>query len=358
MFRYGFWEGVFNMRRNKHFAAFAAALLSAALLCACGSSATAPTTVTPSAPAVSQETPAPNPEEAREISFRFADAQEGVERRYAQTKFFDNLTQNDLDYRLQKKGATVDEYKALIKASTRDFNDDEKQLISESIELIEKRFAEIGFEWPIDEDVVFISTTMDEECGTWAYTHGSEIYIGSNLTASAVDGSVDSETFNFVMAHEIFHVLSRNVPELRAQIYSIIGVEICPPPEFSDDVRAHIISNPDVEDYDCAGEFTIDGKKEKATVIFYAPDFDENDPQAFMDSGYAAVVPYSDPGSVYAFDVVEDFFDVVGYNTDYVIAAEECMADNFAYAVALGANTNFNSPEIIQAVLDILAAFN
>lgn len=338
------------MRRNKHLAAFAAVLLSAALLCACGQCAPAPTAAETAAPAVSQE--------AHRIRFRFADAQEGVERRYAQTKYFDNLTQNDLDYRLQKPGATVDEYKALIKTSTRDFSDDEKQLITDAVEYLEKRFDEIGFEWPVDDEVVFISTTMDEECGTAAYTHGTDIYIGSNMTAHVFDGWWDIETFNNVMAHEFFHVLSRNVPELRAQIYSIIGFEICPPPEFSDYVRAHIISNPDVEDYDCAGEFTIGSKKEKATIVFYAPDFDENAPQAFMDSGYAAVVPYSDPGRAYPYNEVEDFFDVVGYNTDYVIAAEECMADNFSYAVVPLAEMEYYSPEILQAVLDVLDLFN
>lgn len=346
------------MRRNKHLAAFAAVLLSAALLCACGTvspvAAEAPAAAT-EAPTARQDTQAPK--SANEIRFRFADAQEGVERRYAQTKFFDNLTQNDLDYRLQKNGATVDDYKALIKASTRDFSDDEKQLITNAVEYIEKRFAEIGFEWPVEDEVVFISTTMDEECGTAAYTHSADIYIGSNITAYVFKGWMDIESFNNIMAHEIFHVLSRNVPELRAQIYSIIGFEICPPPEFSEDVRAHIISNPDVEDYDCAGEFTIDGRKEKATIIFYAPDFDETDPQSFMDSGYAAVVPYSDPGKAYVYSDVADFFDVVGYNTDYVIAAEECMADNFSFAVVPITGMEYYSPEILQAILDILAGF-
>lgn len=223
---------------------------------------------------------------------------------------------------------------------------------------LSKTAQETSPTWPIDDEIVFISTTMQEECGTWAYTYGTDIYIGSNLTASVLDGTISDKVFNEVMAHEIFHVLSRCVPELRAQIYSVIGFEICPPPEFSDDVRAHIISNPDVENYDCAAEFTIDGKKEKATIVFYAPDFDESDPQAFMDSGYAAVVPYSEPGKAYAFTEVADFFDVVGYNTDYVIAAEECMADNFSFAIAYGMNAEYGSPEIIQAVLDTLADFN
>lgn len=348
------------MRLNKSIAAsIVAFLLSAGLLCACGTASTAQTEATAAGSettAAEQETQPPK--KAIEISFRFADAQEGVERRYAQTQFFGGITQNDLDYRLQKKGATLNEYKALIKDSTRDFTDDEKQLVTNAITYVEQRFDEIGFEWPIDEEIVFISTTMQEEGYTAAYTHGTDIYIGSNLTATVFNGSTSTAIFNEVIAHEIFHVLSRNVPELRAQIYSIIGFEICPPPEFSDDVKAHIISNPDVENYDCAAEFTIDGKKEKGTIIFYAPDFDESNPQTFMDSGYAAIVPCSEPSRVYAYTDVPDFYEVVGYNTDYVIAAEECMADNFSFAVAYGMNAEYISPEIIQAVLNTLAAYN
>ncbi len=101
---------------------------------------------------------------------------------------------------------------SLIKDSTRGFSDEEKQLITNAVEYIEKRFDEIGFEWPVDDEVVFISTTMDEECGTAAYTHGTDIYIGSNLTEYVFDGLIDIETFNNIMAHEFFHVLSRNVP--------------------------------------------------------------------------------------------------------------------------------------------------
>lgn len=343
------------MKKNKHFASsIAAILISAALLCACLTAASAAAVT--EMPASPQETQAEK--NGNEISFRFADALEGVERRYAQTQFFDGITQNDLDYRLQKKGATLDEYKALIADNTRDFTDDEKKLITNAVAYVAQRFDEIGFGWPISDEVIFISTTMQEESGTWAYTHGTDIYIGSNLTADVFDGTVSFEVFIEVIAHEIFHVLSRNVPEIRAQMYSLIGFEICPPPEFSDDVRAHIISNPDVENYDCAAEFTVDGKKEKATIIFYAPDFDERDPQGFMDSGYAAVVPYSAPDKVYAYTDVADFFDVVGNNTDYVIAAEECMADNFSFAIAYDMNAEYNSPEIIQAILNTLDAVN
>lgn len=288
------------------------------------------------------------------IKYRFASAAEGVERRYAQKHFFENLTQNDLDYRVMKKGATEEEYKDLIKASIRDFTDEEKTLIDNSIEFIEERFEEIGFVWPIDEEIVFICSNMKEEGETSAFTHAADIYIGSGFMKAIFNAKAPSFYFYQVMAHEIFHVLSRNIPEFRKEMYEIIGFEICEPPAFSDEVRAHIISNPDVEDYDCAAIFTINGKPEKATIVFYAPDFDEKDPQSFIYTTYAAVVPYSDPGKAYVYTEVEDFFDVVGRNTDYVISAEECIADNFSFAVAKGMRNTYESPEIIQKVLDLL----
>ena len=52
------------------------------------------------------------------------------------------------------------------------------------------------------------------------------------------------------------------------------------------------------------------------------------------------------------------FYEIFGENTGYVVDPEECMADNFAYAIVYGIegrdNQGYPSPEIIQAVIDYL----
>jgi hypothetical protein len=45
----------------------------------------------------------------------------------------------------------------------------------------------------------------------------------------------------------------------------------------------------------------------------------------------------------------------VGKNTDYVDASEECMADNFSFAVVLGLDgMNYESPWLIEKIIALL----
>ena len=54
-----------------------------------------------------------------------------------------------------------------------------------------------------------------------------------------------------------------------------------------------------------------------------------------------------------------NFDDLFGKNTDYVIDPEECMADNFRFAVVYGKKgpegKGYETPEIIDRIYEILA---
>ena len=50
-------------------------------------------------------------------------------------------------------------------------------------------------------------------------------------------------------------------------------------------------------------------------------------------------------------------WEVFGENRDYVIDPEECMADNFAYALTFGPERmEYPNPEIIEGILDYLSS--
>ena len=48
----------------------------------------------------------------------------------------------------------------------------------------------------------------------------------------------------------------------------------------------------------------------------------------------------------------------MGYNTDYVVDPEECLADNFSYVLAYGKSGKYGkgypNPEIIEAIIEYL----
>jgi hypothetical protein len=163
------------------------------------------------------------------IDYRFADAKEAPELLLGNRDYYDNLTQNDLNFRLQKLDATLEELEAFAAEQTRDYTDAEKARIDQSLALIEKNCAERGYVLPLLDDIVFAKTTMAEECDAAAYTHGTQIYIGQSvfdyILAYPDDPSIQVK-FDVLVAHELFHCLTRSHPDFRAAMYGILGFTV------------------------------------------------------------------------------------------------------------------------------------
>lgn len=288
------------------------------------------------------------------ISYRFADAEEGIELRMENDNYFDNLTQNDLDYRTGKSGATLEDFKALAQKQGDTFTEEEKQAIADSIARIGARFKEIGFHYPSNSDIVFVKNKMGDEFGAAAYTQSNQIYLeGENL-----DFMKDiPKLLDGMIVHELFHVLSRNNPDLRQALYDVFGFTITEEPNFTPEIRAILGSNPDVEKFDSYAMFTINGKPTKAVVVTLLKK-PYSDGQNLFDNFSTGIVPYDNPDKYYTIDEVSNFWDVFGENSAYVITTEEAIADNFTSAVIYGMDgRTYKSPEIIQNILNVLAHY-
>ena len=61
----------------------------------------------------------------------------------------------------------------------------------------------------------------------------------------------------------------------------------------------------------------------------------------------------------YTPEQAENFDEIFGKNTEYVIDPEECMADNFAYALCFGkegpGQNGYPNPEIIEGILEYIS---
>ena len=141
------------MRRTRRIAlALCAALLAA--LCACGCLAE-PT-----------------------FDCRFADADEGRALLLDNEAYLRGLTQNDLDFRMQKTGATLEEWKTFAAAQVLDFTDAERDYIAGQLAELASLCAGKGYALPDPGPLTFVKTTMAEECGAAGYTHGTQSYLG------------------------------------------------------------------------------------------------------------------------------------------------------------------------------------
>ena len=295
----------------------------------------------------------------RIIPYRFASKEEGIKLKMANEAYFDGFSKNDLEFKMQKKNVDLDEYKAYVKKQVRDFTDDEKATIDNYMSKVEQKITDSGYHLPDLDEIVFICTTMKEELGAGGYTHGTQIYIGKHMIKPYIEKEVDGSGFEYILAHELFHCLTRSSPAFRADMYKIIHFnvqedEYVIPPS----AKEYFISNPDVEHHNAYAEFIIDGKPVDCFMAAVTKKHFEKKGDQFFDTVTGALVPVDGRDMYYFPEDASNFNDLLGKNTGYTLDPEECMADNFAFTIVFGEDgpdgKGYPTPEIINEIREYL----
>ncbi len=286
------------------------------------------------------------------FSYRFADAEEAAQLLLSNRDYYDNLTQNDLNFRMQKTDATLEELEAFTAEQTLDWTGEEKAVIEEAMWVIEEVCEENGYTLPSTDGIVFAKTTMHEECDTGAYTHGTQIYLGKRMLRYGVSDDPAARTYFLeTIAHELFHCLTRNHPDFRADMYGILGFTVVDRDyDFAPEIDAVIISNPDVEHHNSYASFEINGGMKDCAVVFTNKKPFEKPGDNFFDDMVTGLVPVDDLSVKYTSEDAANFWEVFGKNTDYVIDPEETLADNFSFTIVYGVDSEYETPEIIEAI--------
>ena len=298
------------------------------------------------------------------IPHRYATAEEGRELMLSNNEnYYDKFSQNDLDFKMQKTGATMDEYKEFAGAQVLDFTPMEKSYMDKCISKMEKALDKNGYVLPEIDEIVFIKTTMLEEPGASGYTHGTQIYLQAEVISVYSIGHIIpgfDEYFYHLLWHELFHCLTRNNPDFRADMYSLVNFTVVDSDyELPDSVFEYHISNPDVEHHNAYATFIIDGEEVDCFTDFITTKHYDEVHASFMTCSETALVPIDGTDTFYTPDQASNFDEVFGTNTGYVVDPEECMADNFADAMLYGIDgpdkQGYPNPEIIQGVIDRLS---
>ncbi len=300
---------------------------------------------------------------ARKIPHHFASAKEGKERLLAQKDYYNSFTQNDIEYRMQKDGATLEELLAASANEIKDFTIFDKYLVDRRLSAMARTIKKNGYELPSTDELVYVKTDMTVEngvCrGATGYTHGSTIYLNStSILLSFVPEA--SEYFDLLLWHELFHCLTRNNPDFRAEMYSLIHFTVTADDfEIPSSVKDKYISNPDVEHHDAYATFNIDGKDIDCFTVWIKPKHFAEAKTEEEAEEVTALVPIDGTDTYYIMDDKTNYKEVFGTNTDYDIDPEECMADNFKYAMYYGIDgkngQGYSDPEIIQGIIDIVS---
>ena len=296
------------------------------------------------------------------IPHRYVSAQEGREIMLSNTEYYDNMTQNDFDFRMRKSGATKDEYLEASRESVSDYSFFEKWYLNSRLARMALHIKLKGYDLPELEEIVFIRADLEMESGASGYTHGTQIYLNGELVTiytlmDIIPGS--SEYMDKLLYHELFHCLTRSNPQFRADMYSLIHFTVTDTEyELPPCVLERYISNPDVEHHNSYATFVIGGEPIDCYTAYITTKSYAEAQSGFMFNDATALVPVDGTDIYYTSEQASNFDEVFGTNTGYVTDPEECMADNFAYAMLYGMKGNdgkgYPNPEIIQGIIDNL----
>ena len=212
-------------------------------------------------------------------------------------------------------------------------------------------------------EVLVIKTTGDEEFGM-PYTRQNAIVMPAGSLRQISD-----DRLPLVLAHELWHVLSRNSPALRAATYAVIGTTAATGFTMPSEVAARYITNPDGPDiaFRVPVQLATGTAWVMALLDFKAPGFTADASDDFMElielrfleltaDGSGAWQPARDAaGALITHDPgATPFAPCYGQNTDEIVHPDEVVASSFAL-LALGdlpARPKVATP----ALLDDLAA--
>ncbi len=241
-----------------------------------------------------------------------------------------------------KENHTEAEYLALAGKQMRTWTAAEEEKIKAAFEEIASALREGKMNIKLPDTVLFIKSTCMEEFGAGGYTRKNAIIINK-----------DEGVSTGLVAHELFHVLSRHNSSLRDKLYENIGFKPCNRIDVSKAMNGLNITNPDcpvISHY-----VTVDG--EDMVLVLHSKKpyngggvFEED----YIDISLLVVTgddknkkPLVKDGKAvtYKLDEKLQLFTIIGSNTPYVLHPEEVCAEHFS---ALVTGKQVNEPEYLE----------
>ena len=291
----------------------------------------------------------------KKISYRFATKAEAQMLITDIDNFTNKLNSLDINLRLGKEDGRKSELLRLAMNETLNWSDEDKKKITAAFKSLQAKIDKQKLKIEYPHEIILVKTSMKEEMNVTAYTRKNWIALGEDFINKATKDNLE-----YLLAHEMFHLLTRNDKNFKKSVYSVIGFEVTDRELFFPiDIVERKISNPDIEQYDSYAEFTIDGTKQKCSMIIYSDKaYTTGGLGDYLNVGLIPLddnlIPLRTDGKtiIYGIDKAEDFYDKVGRNTKYTINPEEILADNFAYLLIQ--KKDLPNPEIIKNIAAIL----
>ena len=284
------------------------------------------------------------PVRAGGVEFRFATLDQAREVLKQNDSFIQSLSPFDRQARMRTRtdpGTAA--FVEFVANEAIEWNASEREAMVKAIELLGERLESLhlgNLHLALDNPILLVHTTGREESGA-AYTRGSSIILPRGKTGTPHQPPLR------LIAHELFHVLSRAIPALRDNLYAIIGFQPTGEILLPGSLSPRRITNPDATHIAHALEVQLtEGRTSFVTPVLLAKSkFDPEQPSLFSYLDFKLMeveqaengdwIPHVVRGEAVLHDPsLPDFHRQIGRNTGYIIHPDEVLADNFVIVVS------------------------
>jgi hypothetical protein len=233
---------------------------------------------------------------------------------------------------------SVEEFRAFSAEAVLAWTEPQQARWRKALEQLVPKFAALRV--PLPPEVLLVSTNGRDAHNT-PYTRGRAVVLP---LASLPD---QAEADVYILAHELFHVVSRHAPGLATRLYTAIGFESSEPLQWPQAWLPRRIANPDAPFDRHLMRTTVEGRSVALMPLLMASRADLKQGESFFsvmqvrllevtpgDAGRPTLPVLLDGQPVWHEPKqVPDYLARLGGNTNYILHPEETMADNFAFAV-------------------------
>ncbi|MDD7986879.1 hypothetical protein PQO01_18175 [Lentisphaera marina] len=252
-----------------------------------------------------------------------------------------------------QKPQCVSDYLRRAQNSVLNFTPEEIALLNRASQELAETFKAYKLNFP--KKIYYLKTNGNEEGAP--YTRKNFIVFPNfSLKKNLAD-------MRELLAHELFHILSRYNPKLRDPLYKIIGYHYCGPIIESPELKKIRITNPDAPTYEHYIKLSKkDGQEFPAIPFLYLKikslkEVDDHVVFRHMQLGFVKIdlkTKKTIGGIIPVEAIAPSLFKQIGNNTHYIIHPEETISDNFAQVMC---GLPAKSPRIHQELKRILRNF-
>jgi hypothetical protein len=239
------------------------------------------------------------------------------------------------------------------------WTDEERTRVEAALTPLDRFLA--GLKWQPSRKILLVKTNDRLEEGL-PHTRANAIVLPEVSLRDAAAGALA-----YFLSHEVFHVLSRDDPALREELYGAIGFRACAKMEIPRPLAETRITNPDAP----ASRHTIkvrwQGKDVEALPFVHFPSAGIDPRKGFKDQlrvSWLLVERALDgcrmraPAEGVPPQELQGLLEQIGRNTRYIMHPEEILADNFAVLYLSKLRSDMPkppSPELLLRLEKILA---